>query len=132
MSQVTRFAARDTGPVARVAGFMAHLRDNGFRLGVAETDLALQALRATATDADTVRRAIKAVASGSQADWARFDDLFAGFWRNGGRVRPKVDPAQGSARPGARGGDAGPSAGGTGAQDGPDGSGEAVRLVTRD
>ena len=27
---VTRFAARDPGPVARVAGFMAHLRANGF------------------------------------------------------------------------------------------------------
>ncbi len=126
MTQVTRFAARDAGPVARVAGFMAHLRDNGFRLGVAETDLALQALQATATDADTVRRAVKAVACGSQADWARFDDLFAGFWRNGGRVRPRVDQGQGSARPGARGGDAGPQAGGNGAQDGPDGSGEAA------
>lgn len=126
MSQITRFAARDTGPVARVAGFMAHLRDNGFRLGVAETDLALQALRVTATDPDTVRRAVKAVACGSAADWARFDALFAAFWRNGGRVRSRVDQGQGSARPGARGGDAGPSAGGSGAQDGPDGPGEVA------
>ena len=56
MTQITRFAARDAGPVARVAGFMAHLRDNGFRLGVAETDLALRALSVTATDIDVVRR----------------------------------------------------------------------------
>ena len=126
MTQITRFAARDAGPVARVAGFMAHLRDNGFRLGVAETDLALQALAVTAPDAGTVLRAIKAVACGSAADWARFDDLFAAYWRNGGRVRPRVSPPQGAVRPGARGGDAGPSAGGKGAQDGPDGSGEAA------
>ncbi len=33
---VTRFAARDPGPVARIAGFMGHLRANGFRLGIAE------------------------------------------------------------------------------------------------
>ena len=126
MSQVTRFAARDAGPVARVAGFMAHLRENGFRLGVAETDLALKALSVTAPDADTLRRAVKAVACGSAADWARFDDLFAAFWRNGGRVRPRVSPPQGSARPGARGGDEGAASGGTGAPDGPDGQGEAA------
>jgi uncharacterized protein with von Willebrand factor type A (vWA) domain len=134
MSQITRFAARDSGPVARVAGFMAHLRDNGFKLGVAETDTALKALQATAMDADTVRRAIKVVACGQASDWARFDDLFAAYWRNGGRVRPRIAPPQGSARPGARGGDGGPAAGDKGAQDGPDpsdgaASGGAGRLV---
>ena len=44
MSRITRFAARDPGPAARVAGFMAHLRLNGYRLGVAETETALAAL----------------------------------------------------------------------------------------
>ena len=33
MSRVTKFAAQDAGPAARVAGFMAHLRANGLRLG---------------------------------------------------------------------------------------------------
>ena len=37
MSRVTRFAARDPGPAARLVGFMAHLRQNGLRLGVHET-----------------------------------------------------------------------------------------------
>ena len=41
MSRVTKFASRDPGAAARVAGFMGHLRDNGLRLGVAETELAL-------------------------------------------------------------------------------------------
>ncbi len=125
MSQITRFAARDAGPVARVAGFMVHLRNNGFRVGVAETDLALRAVSVTAPDIDTLRRAVKAVACGSAADWGRFDALFAAYWRNGGRVRPRVDPAQGSARPGARGIDTGAAGSGSGAPDGPDGVGEA-------
>ena len=43
MTLVTKFAARDLGPAARVAGFMTHLRDNGLRLGVGETGIALDA-----------------------------------------------------------------------------------------
>ena len=44
MSRVTRFAARDPGPAARLSGFMGHLRENGLRIGVAEAGLALEAL----------------------------------------------------------------------------------------
>ena len=44
MTRVTRFAGRDPGPAARVAGFITHLRSNGLSLGVAETALALDAL----------------------------------------------------------------------------------------
>jgi uncharacterized protein with von Willebrand factor type A (vWA) domain len=46
MSRVTKFAAQDAGPAARVAGFMAHLRANGLRLGAGETTVALYALSA--------------------------------------------------------------------------------------
>ncbi len=46
MSRVTKFAAQDAGPVARVAGFIAHLRANGLHLGAGETTVALNALRA--------------------------------------------------------------------------------------
>lgn len=90
---VTRFSARDPGPLARVAGFMAHLRDNGFRLGIAEAEVALAALAVTPADEASVRRALKAVACGCAEDWARFDAVFDSFWRNGGRVRRKVVPA---------------------------------------
>ena len=38
MSRVTKFAGRDPGVAARVAGFIAHLRENGLRLGVAEAE----------------------------------------------------------------------------------------------
>lgn len=90
---VTRFAARDPGPAARIAGFMAHLRDNGFRLGIAETQTALAALAATPADEASVRGALKTVACGSAEDWARFDAVFDSYWRNGGRVRSKAVPA---------------------------------------
>ncbi|MFN5827745.1 MAG: carbon monoxide dehydrogenase, partial [Rhodobacterales bacterium] len=75
MTRVTRFAARDPGPAARLAGFMDHLRSHGFRLGVAETETALRALEAVgAVQPDAVRRALKAVCSGCAGDVARFDD----------------------------------------------------------
>lgn len=92
--QVTRFAARDEGPSARIVGFMAHLRSNGFRLGIAETELALNALAATSSGEGEVRRALKVVACGSAEDWARFDAIFDSYWRNGGRVRTKAVPSQ--------------------------------------
>ena len=90
---VTRFAARDEGPAARLVGFMAHLRDAGFRLGVGESDTALRALAATPPQAEAVRAALKCVTCGSAEDWARFDVLFDSYWRSGGRVRTKAVPS---------------------------------------
>lgn len=90
---VTRFASRDEGCTARVVGFMAHLRENGFRLGVAETETALCALSAIDVDEGSVRRALKAVACGSVEDWTRFNAVFDSYWRNGGRVRTKAVPS---------------------------------------
>jgi uncharacterized protein len=91
MSQITRFAAQDPGPNARMTGFLAHLRAHGLRLGVGETDTALQALTTIdATDPDQACRALKAVCCGTAEDWAQFDALFNSYWRNAGRVRQKV------------------------------------------
>ena len=65
MTRVTRFAARDPGPAVRMSGFVAHLRENGMRLGVAETEIALAALsHVDATDPNTACRALKAVCAG--------------------------------------------------------------------
>ena len=44
MSRITRFSGRDPGPAARMSGFLTHLRENGLRLGVGETELALACL----------------------------------------------------------------------------------------
>ncbi|MEO1721804.1 MAG: VWA domain-containing protein [Pseudomonadota bacterium] len=95
MSRVTRFAGRDPGPAARIAGFMAHLRTNGLRLGVAETELALDALTHVETaKPDHVKRAMKAVCTGCQDEAERFDALFDAFWLDAGRVRTKAMPTR--------------------------------------
>ena len=95
MSRVTRFAGRDPGPAARMSGFLAHLRENGLRLGVAETDLALAGLsQISAAHIHETRSALKAVCTGCKEDAARFDDLFAAYWLNAGRVKPKIISAQ--------------------------------------
>ncbi|MEP4194385.1 MAG: VWA domain-containing protein [Aliishimia sp.] len=91
MSKVTRFAAADPGPAARVSGFMAHLREHGFRLGVAETETALQALSCVNPISHSdARLALKSVCAGSIEDIAQFDLLFDAFWMAQGRVRQKV------------------------------------------
>ena len=117
---VTRFAARDPGPVARVAGFMAHLRSNGFRLGSAEAEVALAALAVSPAVEGSVRRALKAVACGCAEDWARFDAVFNSYWRNGGRVRSKVVPSAVPAHARAARGAEGENGTGSGKADAPD------------
>ncbi|KJS43961.1 MAG: carbon monoxide dehydrogenase [Roseovarius sp. BRH_c41] len=90
MSRATRFAARDPGPSARVAGFISHLRDNGLRLGVGETQTALTALtHINATNPDETRRALKSVCASTADEVAQFDALFDSYWLNAGRVREK-------------------------------------------
>jgi uncharacterized protein with von Willebrand factor type A (vWA) domain len=94
MSRVTKFAARDPGPSARLAGFFAHLRAHGMRLGVGETETALRALGyVSAGKIEDVRAALKAVASGCADDSAAFDALFDAYWLNAGRVRNRVMPS---------------------------------------
>ncbi|MFP7672468.1 VWA domain-containing protein [Marivita sp. S0852] len=95
MTRVTRFAARDPGPAARVAGFVAHLRENGLRLGVAEADTALSALaHVDAAWPEHARRALKAVCTGCKDEAERFDALFDSYWLDAGRVKQKIIPKQ--------------------------------------
>ena len=114
---VTRFAARDAGPAARVVGFMAHLRENGFRLGIGEAELALTALAEAGVEEVAVRRALKSVACGCAEDWARFDAVFDAYWRNGGRVRSRAVPV--GTPPAARSAAVGEGAPGSGAAPAP-------------
>lgn len=96
---VTRFASR-TDVTDRMADFMAHLRDNGLALGVADLGLGLRALGTLTTpDMPQVRAALKAVLARNGDAHARFDDLFAAFWQNTGAVRlarmkARTDPSQ--------------------------------------
>ena len=76
-----------------MAGFMAHLRTNGLRLGVGEAESALTALtHVKAVDPDDARHALRAVCTGCAEDAERFDDLFDAFWLNGGRVYNSTIP----------------------------------------
>ncbi|MEP2028654.1 MAG: VWA domain-containing protein [Paracoccaceae bacterium] len=91
MSRVTKFAGRDPGPAARMAGFIAHLRDNGLRLGVAEADVAMAALcEVDAIRPEESRRALRAVCTGCKEEAERFEDLFDSYWMDIGRVKQKV------------------------------------------
>ena len=99
MSRVTRFAARDPGATARMAGFVAHLRHNGLRLGTQETQTALAALtHVDATRPMLARAALRAVCTGTRDEAARFDALFDAYWMDMGRVRQKVVPSASAQR----------------------------------
>jgi uncharacterized protein with von Willebrand factor type A (vWA) domain len=91
MSRVTKFAARDLGPSARMTGFIRHLRENGLRIGVAEADLALSALsEVNAIHPGEACLALRAVCIGCKEEDERFDDLFNSYWMDMGRVRQKA------------------------------------------
>ncbi|WP_210730661.1 vWA domain-containing protein [Roseicyclus persicicus] len=96
--RATRFPERAGGPEDRMAGFVAHLRLNGLRLGPAETADALEALMLVdATDRDAARAALKALFVPDAETWRRFDDLYDAYWFNAGRTR------RGTAHPDRRG-----------------------------
>jgi uncharacterized protein with von Willebrand factor type A (vWA) domain len=93
MSRVTKFAAQDAGPAARVTGFMAHLRANGLRLGAGETIVALRALNAmNAYSPNECRNALRPICTGCKEDVDQFDDLFDAYWMDMGRVRTRAVP----------------------------------------
>lgn len=91
------------GPAARLSGFMAHLRRNGFAVGPGETETALAFLAAgDPTDAVAARLALKILLTGDRGQWERFDPLFDAYWF--GRGVRTVRPAEpkGGARQEAR------------------------------
>jgi len=125
MSRVTRFASRDPGAIARVCGFMTHLRENGLRLGVSETELALAALcKIDASRPDHARQALKAVCTGCKDEAERFDALFDSFWMDAGRVKQKVvqaPPSKGDDSVHSSRDASGQDTSGTGSANAPDG-----------
>ena len=66
----------------RLAGFAHTLRDNGFKVGLAETRdaLAILASPAAARPA-SLKAALRALFCATHSDWRTFDEIFEAFWR---------------------------------------------------
>ena len=73
------------GTRRRLAGFARTLRDNGFRVGLAETRDALAILASPAAiKPSALKPALRALFCATHADWERFDEIFDAFWRGHG------------------------------------------------
>jgi uncharacterized protein with von Willebrand factor type A (vWA) domain len=76
-------AGYDIGEGARhrLAGFARTLRDNGFKVGLAETRDALTVLASPAgTTPLAVQSAFRALFCATHSDWDKFDEIFTAFW----------------------------------------------------
>ena len=70
------------GARRRLAGFARSLRDNGFRVGLAETRDALQVLTTPAAlRPAALKSALRALFCATHSDWERFNDVFDAFWQ---------------------------------------------------
>ena len=71
-----------SGSRRRLAGFARTLRDNGFKVGLAETSDALAVLTSSAAGrASSLKPALRALFCATHSDWERFDEIFDAFWQ---------------------------------------------------
>jgi uncharacterized protein with von Willebrand factor type A (vWA) domain len=67
------------------------LRDNGFKVGLAETGDALAILTSpAAVRPSSLKPALRALFCATRSDWERFDELFDAFWRGDGMRQRQV------------------------------------------
>ena len=91
--------APGVGPAARLSGFMAHLRRNGFAVGPGETEAALTFLDACDPgDAAAARLGLKTMLTGDRGQWQRFDTLFDAYWFGRGVKTARPASSAGGAR----------------------------------
>jgi uncharacterized protein len=65
----------------RLAGFARTLRDNGFKVGLAETGDALAILTLPlAGRSSSLKPALRSLFCATHSDWERFDEIFDAFW----------------------------------------------------
>ena len=75
----------------RLAGFARTLRDNGFRVGLAETRDALAVLASPAALRPVaLKPALRALFCATRSDWQRFDEIFDAFWQGQGMRQRQV------------------------------------------
>ena len=104
----------------RLAAFARTLRDNGFKVGLAETGDALAILAAPlATRPSTLKPALRSLFCATHSDWERFDEIFDAFWQGRGvrRARTLAGTALESQAPARHLKDVGPRAGTPGLPD---------------
>jgi uncharacterized protein len=67
----------------RLAGFARTLRDNGFKVGLAETGDATAILTAPAAATPAqLKPALRSLFCATHSDWERFDEIFDAYWLN--------------------------------------------------
>src|SRR5262249_42119458 len=72
-------------------GFAHTLRDNGFKVGLAETGDALNILTSpNASTPTNLKPALRALFCATHSDWERFDEIFDAFWRGQGMRQARV------------------------------------------
>ena len=90
-------------PARRLAGFAHTLRDNGFRVGLAETQDALTILASpAAARVASLKPALRALFCASHSDWQRFDEIFAAYWHGRGMRQRQLLTGAPCARASAR------------------------------
>jgi uncharacterized protein len=65
----------------KLTDFARTLRDNGFKVGLAETRDALAVLASAAAErSSSLKPALRALFCATHSDWERFDEIFEAFW----------------------------------------------------
>jgi uncharacterized protein with von Willebrand factor type A (vWA) domain len=110
------------GPATRrrLAGFARTLRDNGFKVGLAESGDALAILTAPiAAKPASLKPALRALFCATHSDWERFDEIFDAYWLGRGlrQARTLSGVALESRAPARTLKDVGPRAGAPGLPD---------------
>jgi uncharacterized protein len=73
------------GTRRRLAGFARTLRDNGFKVGLAESRDAVAVLASSAAARpSSLKPALRALFCATRSDWERFDEIFDAWWRGQG------------------------------------------------
>jgi uncharacterized protein with von Willebrand factor type A (vWA) domain len=84
----------------RLAGFARALRDNGFKVGLAETRDALAILTLPlATRPARLKSALRSLFCATHSDWERFDEIFDAFWLGRGFRRKQTLSGSPTQRP---------------------------------
>jgi uncharacterized protein with von Willebrand factor type A (vWA) domain len=103
-----------SGTRHRLARFVRTLRDNGFKVGLAETCDAVAILTAPpALNPSTLKPALRSLFCATHSDWQRFDEIFDAFWQGRGvrQARALASPALTNRSPARHLKDVGPRVG---------------------